>query len=81
MQRKLLSIEVYVQYIPRCMDKGGETKEDLCIEAQEIGKIFSLIIKSIPNNNNNILFEGIFIDAKGVNCGSLEIVRAKKCFL
>ena len=24
------------------------------------------------------LFEGIFIDAKGVNCASLEIVRAKK---
>ena len=47
------------------------TEEDLCIEAQEKSKIFKLITKSS-------LFEGIFIDAKGVNCTSLETVRAKK---
>ena len=50
------------------------TKEDLYIEAQERGKNFALIIKSS-------LFEGIFIDAKGVNCASLDIVRATKYFL
>ena len=49
-------------------------KEDLCIEAQERGKKIALIIMSS-------LFEGIFIDAKGVNCASLETVRAKKYFL
>ena len=48
--------------------------EDLYIEAQERGKNFALIIKSS-------LFEGIFIDAKGVNCASLETVRAKKYFI
>ena len=47
------------------------TKEDLYIEAQERGKNVALIIKSS-------LFEGIFIDAKGVNCASLETVCAKK---
>ena len=41
------------------------------IEVQERGKYFSLIIKSS-------LFEGIFIDAKGINCASLETVHAKK---
>ena len=50
------------------------TKEDLCIEPQERGKNCALIIKSS-------LFEGIFIDAKGGNCASLETVRAKKYFL
>ena len=50
------------------------TKEDLYIEEQERGKNFALIIKSS-------LFEGIFIDAKGVNCASLETVRAEKYFL
>ena len=44
------------------------------MNTQEKGKNFTLIIKSS-------LFEGIFIDAKGVNCASLEIVRAKKYFL
>ena len=43
------------------------------IEAQETGKIVALIIKSS-------LIEGIFIDAKCVNCASLETVRAKKYF-
>ena len=38
---------------------GCTTKEDLCIEAQERGKNFALIIKSS-------LVEGIFIDAKGI---------------
>ena len=52
----------------------GVTKEDLCIEAQEGGKNFAIIIKSS-------LFEGIFTDAKGVNLASLEIVRAKKYFI
>ena len=52
----------------------GITKEDLCIEAQERSKHFTLIIKSS-------LFEGIFIDATGVNCASLETVRVKKYFL
>ena len=51
----------------------SQTKEELCIEAQERGKHFALIIKSS-------LFQGIFIDAKGVNCASLEIVGAKKIF-
>ena len=46
-------------------------KRIYCIEAQERSKNFALIIKSS-------LFEGIFIDAKGVNCASLEIVRAKE---
>ena len=52
---------------------GGvaELKRIYSIEAQEWGKNFALIIKSS-------LFEGIFIDAKGVNCTSLEIVPAKK---
>ena len=50
---------------------AAATNKDLCIEAQERGKNFALIIKSS-------LFEGIFIDAKGVNCATLEIVRAKK---
>ena len=50
------------------------TREDLYIEAQERGKNFALIIKSS-------LFDGIFIDAKGVNCASLETVHAKKYFL
>ena len=54
-----------VAYVAR-----GGTKEDLCIEAQERGKNFALIIKSS-------LFEEIFIDAKGVNCEGLEIVHAK----
>ena len=49
-------------------------KRIYCIEAQERVKIFALIIKSS-------LFEGIFIDAKGVNCASLEIVSAKKYFI
>ena len=53
---------------------GDGTKEDLCIEAQERGKNVALIIESS-------LFEAIFIDAKGVNCASLEPVRAKKYFL
>ena len=44
------------------------------IEAQERGKNFILIIKSS-------LFEGIFMDAKGVNCASLETVLAKKYFV
>ena len=52
----------------------GPTKEDLYIEAQERGKNFALIIWSS-------LFEGIFIDAKGVNCASLETMHAKKYFL
>ena len=49
-------------------------KEDLCIEAQQRGKKFALIIKSS-------LFEGIFIDATRVNFVSLETARAKKYFL
>ena len=49
-------------------------KRIYCIEAQERGKNFALIVKSS-------LFEGIFIDAKGVNFASLEIVRAKKYFM
>ena len=52
----------------------SEPKRSYCIEAQETGKNFSLIIKST-------LVEGIFIDAKGVNYASLEIVRAKKYFM
>ena len=48
----------------------SHTKRIYCIEAQQRGKHFALIIKSS-------LFEGIFIDAKGVNCTSLEIVREK----
>ena len=55
----------------RCI---GTVKEDLYIESQERGKSFALIIKSS-------LFEGIFIDAKGVNCASLETVHAKKYLL
>ena len=47
-------------------------KRIYCIEAQESGKNFALIIIK------SSLFKGIFIDAKGVNCASLEIVRAKK---
>ena len=39
-----------------------------------MGKNFALIIQSS-------LFEGIFIDAKGVNCPSLKIVRAQKYFI
>ena len=50
------------------------SKRNYCIEAQERGKNFALIIKSS-------LFEGIFIDAKVVNCASFEIVRAKKYFI
>ena len=49
-------------------------KEDLCIEVHDSGKNFALIIKSS-------LFEGIFIDAKGVNYASLEIVHAKIYFI
>ena len=45
-----------------------------CVEEQERDKKIALIIKSS-------LFEGIFIDAKGINCASLEIVRAKKDFM
>ena len=45
-----------------------------CIEAQERGKNCALIIKSS-------LFEGTFVDVKGVNCASLEIVRTKKYFM
>ena len=56
------------------VQRGAAVKEDLCIETQERGINFALIIKSS-------LFEGIFIDAKGVNCVSLEIVRATKYFL
>ena len=41
------------------------------VKSLERSKNFALIIKSS-------LFEGIFKDAKGVNCASLEIVRAKK---
>ena len=41
---------------------------------QDRSKNFALIIKSS-------LFEGIFIDAKGLNSASLETVRAKKKFL
>ena len=60
-------VNVYLQelcYILLVMNLWGITKEDLYIEAQERGKNFALIIKSS-------LFEGIFIDAKGVNCASL----------
>ena len=49
-------------------------KRIYCIEAKERGKNFGLIIKSS-------LFEGIFIDAKCVNCASLETVGAKKYFM
>ena len=69
-------VNVYLQelcYILLVINLGGITKEDLCIEAQQRGKNFSLIIKSS-------LFDGIFIDAKGVNCAHLEIVHAKKYF-
>ena len=52
---------------------GGCIKEDICIEAQERVRKFAQIIKSS-------LFEVIFIDAKGVNCSSLETVHAKKYF-
>ena len=52
----------------------SNTNENICIEAQEKGKNFALMIKTS-------LFEGIFIDAKGANCESLEIVCAKKYFL
>ena len=44
------------------------------IEAQEMGKIFALIIKSSR-------FEGIFLDEKGANCASLKSARAKKYFI
>ena len=47
-----------------------EPKEVFSKETKESCKNFALIIKSS-------LFEGIFIDAKGVNCASLETVRAK----
>ena len=49
-------------------------KRIYCIEVQERGKNFALIIKSS-------LFGRIFIDVKGVNCASLEIVLAKKYFI
>ena len=39
-----------------------------------MGKNFALINKSSH-------FEGIFIDEKGVNCASLDTVRAKKYFI
>ena len=56
-----------------CPSFDRRTKDYLCIEEQERGKKFRLIIKSS-------LFEGILIDVKGVNFSSLEIVRAKKYF-
>ena len=49
----------------------GVSKEDLGIEAQQRAKKIALVIK-------RSLFKGIFLDAKGVNCKGLEIVRAKK---
>ena len=70
-------VNVYLQelcYILLVMNLWGITKEDLWIEAQDRGKNFALIIKSS-------LCEWIFIDAKGVNCASLEIVSAKKYFI
>ena len=56
------------------MDSYPVQPKILCVEAQERGKNFALIIKSS-------LFQGIFTDAKGVNCASLEIVRARKYFI
>ena len=50
----------------------GNIKEDTGIKAQWRAKNFGPIIKSY-------LFEGIFVDAKGINCVSLEIVHAIKC--
>ena len=50
--------------------KASITK-DIGIEAEYRAKNFELVIKSY-------LFEGIFVDAKGVNCPSLVIVLAKK---
>ena len=51
---------------------GGVTKEYiLAIEAQQRANKFPLVIKSY-------LFEGIFVDAKGVNCVSLEFLHANK---
>ena len=44
--------------------------KDIGIKAQWRAKNFGLIIKSY-------LFEGIFVDAKGVNYVSLEIVQQK----
>ena len=64
-----------IQRNEECSVRRSKTKEDLCIEAQlERGKNVALIIR-------NSLFEGIFIDAKGVNCASLETVHAKQYFL
>ena len=56
------------------LDSRVVPKRIYCIEAQEMGKNVALILKSS-------FFEGIFIDAKGVNCASLEIVHAKKYFM
>ena len=56
------------------LDSRVVPKRIYCIEAQEMGKNVALIIKSS-------FFEGIFIDTKGVNYASLEIVRAKNYFM
>ena len=68
-----LIANVYLQelcYILLVMNLWGITKENLYIEVQERGKNFALIIKSS-------LFDGLFIDEKGINCASLEAVNAK----
>ena len=44
-----------------------------CIEPQQRVKKCALI-------NTSSLFDGIFVDAQGVNCTSLQIVCAKKYF-
>ena len=41
----------------------------------------SLLLKKLKNFVHSSLFEVIFIDAKGVNCASLETVSAKTYFL
>ena len=54
--------------------EGWLDQRGFIYEAQERGKNFALIIKSYH-------FEGIFIDEKGVNCASMDTVRAKKYFI
>ena len=69
-----------VHSINRCRFKWESTSQPSACEATTLpmrtpkrAKIFALIIKSS-------LLEGIFVDNIGVNCTSLEIVRAKKYY-
>ena len=36
--------------------------------------------KNVALDNKSSLWEGIFVDDKGVNCTNLEVVRAQKYF-